>query len=59
LPQVGAYGVKIFVSDYENSLSELNNFFIDSHNQTLFASFDKNEISFKRKEYTQNNSSCL
>jgi len=50
LPAIGAYGMKIFVSDYDQSIIELNNFFTDSHNETLFASFDKNHTSFERKE---------
>ncbi len=50
LPAIGAYGMNIFVSDYDQSIIELNDFFTDSHNQILFASFDRNHTSFERKE---------
>lgn len=46
----GKYGMKFLVSDYDTSLVKLHDYFIDSNNKTLFASFDKNEISFERKE---------
>lgn len=46
----GQSGIKFFVSDYDTSIIKLHDYFIDSNNKTLFASFDKNEISIERKE---------
>lgn len=46
----GQAGIKFFVSDYDTSIAKLYDYFIDSDNKTLFASFDKNQISFGRKE---------
>ena len=43
-------GMKFFVSDYDISIVKLHDYFIDSNNKTLFASFDKNETSFKMNE---------
>ena len=49
LPAIGLYGTKTFVSDYDNSITQLNNFFINSHNKTLLAALDKNQIYFHEK----------
>lgn len=46
----GQSGIKFFVSDYDTSIIKLHDYFIDSNNKILFASFDKNEISIERKE---------
>lgn len=46
----GQSGIKFFVSDYDTSIVKLHDYFIDTNKKTLFASFDKNEISFERKE---------
>lgn len=43
-------GMKFFISDYDVSIAKLQDYFIESNNKTLFASFDKNETSLKMNE---------
>ena len=46
----GQYGIKFYVSDYDLALANLRDYFIDSNNQGLFASFVQNEGRFEKKE---------
>ncbi|MCS3429965.1 hypothetical protein [Klebsiella sp. BIGb0407] len=49
-PELKLLCTKLLVSDYDNSIIELNDFFInDSHHKTLFASYDANQKSFEIK----------
>ncbi|MCW2484852.1 hypothetical protein J5069_02965 [Candidatus Symbiopectobacterium sp. NZEC127] len=46
----GMTGIRFFVSDYDTSKLNLHNYFTNCNNETLFASFENNDISFERKE---------
>jgi hypothetical protein len=54
LKSQGVAGIKFYFSEYDKSIIKLHDYFDDGNGQTLFASFDKNKISFEKKVEKKN-----